>query len=164
MRFWPTFVGLALAASALLGACGDGASLGPGAYRPVSGPAYKGVIVPAVAAGEFGFSPMNGQAPRFWTPTPADVEKLEAGVERFLARTPDPRASGIEPLERYRRQYAGIDHGAGPLVYANFFCESAGVDWTKKPVVVYDGGPCFFKLFYDPRSGRYSELSINGEA
>ena len=37
-------------------------------------------------------------------------------------------------------------------------------DWTSQPVFVADGGDCFFSVSYEPASGSFEDLRINGDA
>ena len=37
-------------------------------------------------------------------------------------------------------------------------------DWTRKPIVVEDGGDCYFRIEYDSQTHTFSHLEINGEA
>jgi hypothetical protein len=47
---------------------------------------------------------------------------------------------------------------------ANFFCDVFGLDIETEPVVVEDGGDCYFRVTFDPERGRFSDLDVNGEA
>jgi hypothetical protein len=48
-------------------------------------------------------------------------------------------------------------------VWGNFFCRPPRADWRHEPVLVDDGGDCFFQLEYDVDAGRFSNLLVNGE-
>jgi hypothetical protein len=41
---------------------------------------------------------------------------------------------------------------------------SSNRDWHLWPVVVEDGGACYFQVEYDVESQRFSRLSVNGYA
>jgi hypothetical protein len=105
----------------------------------------------------------------YWTPTEEQVLALEAGVSDYLdgAIPPEHYGRGIlDRLSYYRRQYFGIGFSEGEhLIYASYFCPDDSFDyWLEGNVAVLDGGECFFQFFYDPKTGRYSELQINGMA
>lgn len=38
------------------------------------------------------------------------------------------------------------------------------LDWLRKPVIVDDGGACYFNFKVDPKTGAVSDLEVNGEA
>ena len=58
----------------------------------------------------------------------------------------------------------GIVRNGRQVIFANFFCDTFGVDWRRQPLMVDDGGDCFFVVEYDPATGAFSHLMINGEA
>jgi hypothetical protein len=109
----------------------------------------------------------------FWTPTLSEVLELEARLPAYL-RSPEAKkaAEGCcpqpVPLSRrapaYKRQYVGVlDHGR-LLIHANFFCEAPAHDWHRTPVVVDDGGDCYFQVDYDVRKRRFESIAVNGGA
>jgi len=51
------------------------------------------------------------------------------------------------------------------LIYASYFCPSDSFDyWLTGNVAVEDAGECFFQVFYDPETGIFSDLRVNGMA
>lgn len=100
----------------------------------------------------------------------ADVLALERQLPEFLRSQPedsDARAADLWlKAPSYLRQYVGFTRNGRRVVYANFFCfrSVSDRDWHVWPVVVDDGGPCFFQVEYDVESGRFSRLSVNGRA
>jgi hypothetical protein len=111
----------------------------------------------------------NDPIVEYWTPTEEQVLALEAGVADFLDGEIPAEHYGRDILDRlsyYRRQYFGIGFSEGEqLIYASYFCPGDYFDyWLEGNVAVEDGGECFFQVFYDPKTGRYSELQINGMA
>lgn len=131
-------------------------------YTDISSEQLRGVIVPADRAAEFGIF----QASAYWTPTDADVAAFEAAFPAWIA---DQSVWGADEVterwpEDYIRQYVGFERDEQRLLYVNAFCELDFVDWHDQPVSVDDGGPCFFSVVYDPQTGLFSELMINGIA
>ena len=94
------------------------------------------------------------------------VDGLEAGLETFLKSNARAREAKLhERIATYKRQYVGLETRAGKrYVYANFLCRVRGERWKTQPVQVDDGGDCYLQLFFEPASGRYVELMINGDA
>lgn len=83
-------------------------------------------------------------------------------VGLFIATPPErtrPRGT-----DQYFAQFVGITRDGQPLIHANFFCDDFGMDWRSDIVIVCDGGSCFFSVEYDPATGAYQNLMINGEA
>jgi hypothetical protein len=114
--------------------------------------------------------------PRFektWLPTQADVQALESRLDRIssslsVGLIPQKR---IENPSRYYRQYVGIVVGDRKLIYLNAFCNKPedvvvrhGEDWRQSPIDVCDGGDCFWSAVYDPLSGEFTDLQVNGIA
>jgi cyclophilin family peptidyl-prolyl cis-trans isomerase len=127
----------------------------------VEGDDYEGVIFDAAnAAGLI-------DAEEYWTPDEDDVEDLEAELEGFLEEAVEDGLIGedaFDDLPDYLRQYAGFVADDDRLIFANFFCDDFDLDWQEEPVLVEDGGDCFFTLVYDPERERFSDLFVNGEA
>ena len=101
-----------------------------------------------------------------WTPSAADIAALEAGLPAFLQTAENPWLQDDPPIwERvpdYMRQYLGIVEDGQQIIYANFFCTINEMDWHSEYVFVMDGGDCFFQVKYNPESGEFFDLSVNG--
>jgi hypothetical protein len=68
-------------------------------------------------------------------------------------------------LKRYNRQYIAMTNINGEkVVWINCVCDTYNDDWRKVPIIVNDGGNCFFKLNINLTKRSYFELSVNGEA
>jgi hypothetical protein len=135
----------------------------PSTWTPVAGAGYQGVIVPAATAPDFARWLTGREAAGGWDPTPDDVARLEAALPAFLASAPNTPGDLMQKLPGYKRQYAGIIDGDGrSLILVNAFCDAGGTDWQSQPVLVLDGGDCFFHISYDPAAGTFSGLTING--
>ncbi len=104
----------------------------------------------------------------YWTPEQSQVRALESALIPFLEASiasDDARAGFWEALPGYRRQFFGITFQRGtPLIYANYFCMDGFERWRTGFVSVEDGGECFFQVLYDPATGVFSRLRINGYA
>lgn len=116
----------------------------------------------------------------FWEVSQEVAVRADAGVLDYL-RSERPELA--EELPGYVAQIFGIhaDPGAGPkVVHFNFFCKRglendgklAGIspdvatlaDWQHHVRIVHDGGPCYFQLDFDPATGTYENLIVNGQA
>jgi hypothetical protein len=125
---------------------------------------YEGVIIAAEQADEFLYSLTGRQAMTTWTPTPADIAGLETAIGPYLQDAAQERSPTLwQKITTYQRQYIGFVDKERRLIYVNFFC-TPFADWQTTPVLVLDGGDCFFQVIYDPASGDFSDLLINGEA
>ena len=124
---------------------------------------FRGVIVPEADAAEFVRSAGWGEAEDYWTPTSADVAMLEAEIEdAWVAEAPP--AARDENLRNHTRQYVGIVEDGERLVVVNAFCDALGTDWRSEPVVVADGGVCYFQATWNVEQAEFTSLTVNGEA
>ena len=128
------------------------------------------VIVPAAEGSNFYFfRPDPGS---YFTPTEAEVAAFEAKLPDFLRAKAKPNRGGAPPLAdrmaKYLRQYVGLVESDGKRrIWGNFFCEYFGHadgGWRKEGFVVKDGGDCYFNVKYEPATGAFSALMINGDA
>jgi hypothetical protein len=115
-------------------------------------------IVPTQRAADF----YNGPAAAYFEPSETDVSAFEADLSNFLRATNDSRSHRIaKKLKSYRRQFVGVLRGSNRLIFGNFFCSEEPVT---SPVIVDDGGECYFEVLYDPTTRAFSALYIHGEA
>ena len=71
----------------------------------------------------------------------------------------------IIDLTRYKRQYMPTINSKGEKeVWVNCFCGQWDKSSRTNPVIVMDGGNCFFNLKINLTTGQYYELMVNGEA
>jgi hypothetical protein len=139
--------------------CGEGDG-----WQMVCGEGYEGVIVPADQVGDFMRGLMGTPVQGSWTPTPEQIATLESTLPTYLKSAPNAAADLHERVGDYQRQYAGYVTEGRALIMVNAFCSSPGADWTSQPVFVADGGDCFFSVSYEPASGSFEDLRINGDA
>jgi hypothetical protein len=102
-------------------------------------------------------------AREFWTPTKAEVLQAEEQIEEHLKSNPNRYRALWRKLPDYKRQYLGIVVAGHKRIFCNFFC------WTDrplsdKPVFVFDGGECFFRIEYDLKDKKCYNFNANGEA
>ncbi len=116
----------------------------------------EGVLFPAGAGYVEGRSPKT--VTEYWTPTAEDALAAESGIAECL-RTEAPALAA--KFSSYRRQYTGFLSGGRKLLFVQFLCETTGPDWRCHPIVVDDGGDCFFHLEYDVSSGACRKLWVN---
>lgn len=122
-------------------------------WRPVTIGQVEGVILTPDDAPQLVDSlglDLDGDA--YWMPTLADVEAAE------LALTAE--AGELD----HHRQYAGYIEGGNRKIHINGFCDASESDWRERPVLVQDGGDCFFTAIYNVDAGELQRFRFNGEA
>jgi hypothetical protein len=135
---------------------------------PVKGQDFAVIFTGENAAGQGLGYEFNDDPEAYWTPSQAEVAALEAGLVDYLQRELSEGMWGYRVWERlpeYGRQYFGLVFEGERLIFANYFCNTSDdMNWQEQYVLVMDGGDCFFRLLYNPQTGEYSNLIVNGEA
>jgi hypothetical protein len=135
----------------------------------------KSAVLPEEMAQELtGQCSRSGPGPfeKTWQPQGTDIRKLESRLGSISSMASIGMVPGrqIKNPDRYYRQYVGIVVGKRKLIYINAFCEPWNPprekvkDWHQQPFVVCDGGSCLWGALYDPASGEFSDLEVNGIA
>ena len=135
-----------------------------GSWEIVEGSGYVGAIVP-VSEVESYIRGLTGELVQgAWYPTPEQVAELELKLIDALDADPNAVPDLSVRVGEYRRHYAGYVWDGKAYLMVNAFCTPGSDDWAAEPVFVMDGGDCFFHAIYDPTTGTFVSLSINGEA
>lgn len=122
-------------------------------WEPVSIGDVEGVIVVPGDAPMFVDSlGLDLENDAYWRPTAADVEMAEIAL-----------ADEAGELE-HTRQYAGFMESGERKVSINGFRNAHAVDWRERPVLVDDGGECFFMAIYNVDTDELERFRFNGEA
>jgi hypothetical protein len=110
-----------------------------------------------------------------WTPSKADIDTLEHLYPSAVGSLGAPRPG------KSCFQYAGFTHEGKRYIYVNAYprdfadagsfvpfntsddsSDTSDVDWSRKAMVICDGGPAFFGMIYDVAGHSFSDLSFNG--
>ena len=136
-------------------------------YTPVNIDGIEGVIVPAEAGFYMPISEEDDNVSGYWTIENIDLLAIENKFENHL------KSNLNNPLwqkfRAYKRQYVGIVVEDKKRIFINFFCDpfefpDSDVSWKNQPLVILDGGDCYFQVQYDLNSKEFMHLYINGEA
>jgi hypothetical protein len=134
-----------------------------GGWQHIGYADFQGVIVAEADAPDFARSAGWDEAEGYWTPSPDDVVALEAELEDAWAAEAPPAARD-QNLTGHTRQYVGGVEDGEWLIRVNAFCDALGIDWQREPVVVADGGACYFQATWDVERAEFRALMVNGEA
>jgi hypothetical protein len=100
-----------------------------------------------------------------WQPKIAQIKALEANLSHVsdLTSNYEPNGETVEHPDRFFRQYVAVVRGGQLLIYINALCDVHNrPEWRNHLVPVFTGGNCFWQAWYDPATGSFSELSVNG--
>ena len=102
--------------------------------------------------------------PPFWTPSVAQVKGIEAQLLDHLANKSElPNAEFVhKEFYQYHRLYFGFTFENRKKVSIQGQCANSG--YQPVPMMVSDGGRCFFSAVYDLESQDFDEVFINGSA
>ena len=102
-----------------------------------------------------------------WQPTGADIRLLESRLSRLKGLRAEGccmKGARVEDPEHFHMQYVGIVVKGRRLIYINAFAEDDPPDsWKTQAYIVCDGG-VDWGVLYDPATGKFSDLAVNGGA
>lgn len=101
-----------------------------------------------------------------WKANGEIVAALESNLKNITSLRSGGGVKGIriEHPEKYYRQYVPVVVAGRKLIYVNAFCRSEVPDWRTHFVTILDGGDCVWSVLYDPATGQFSDLEVNGDA
>lgn len=101
-----------------------------------------------------------------WKATPQQIASLESNLKRIssLRSAGILRGVSIAHPEDCYRQYIPVIVGGRKLIYVNAFCGIQAPGWRTHFVTICDGGESVWGVQYDPATGQFSDLEVNGIA
>ena len=117
------------------------------------------VAVVAVAVGSWVAVPGGS-----WSPAPEQLSEIRSSLEPFVKQQAAEQHRQLPNWSRYSFQYQGQLDDGQRVIFVNAFCISPPEYAQRQFVFVFDGGPCFFQVKYDPNKKRFFQLMFNGEA
>jgi hypothetical protein len=134
-------------------------------FQVVRTASFEGVIIPGEKAKDFIRGISGSVENEVWTPRKNDILKLEKRIGGYLKTAASKASPRLwSRLPSYKRQYVGVVRGGRKMIFASFFCQTGSADWKTTPIMVLDGGDCYFNILYDTTTAEFSNLQINGEA
>ena len=101
-----------------------------------------------------------------WKATQLQIAALESNLRRIssLRSAGSLRGMRITHPEDCYRQYIAVTVGGRKLIYVNAFCGIQVPGWRTHFVTICDGGESVWGALYDPTTGEFSGLEVNGVA
>ena len=131
-------------------------------YQDLQGAGFETVIIPEGQAPQYIQAMFGRQESAYWTPSQDDILKMEEQLKIYLQNVVGQNV--LKDLSSYKRQYIGVVKEESKLLLGNYFCEASGIDWKQQPVIVDDGGNCYFQTELDMDSGQIIYFMVNGES
>ena len=106
----------------------------------------------------------------FWTPTEKEIQLLEEKFKRVL-KLKTFNKQRISNLNKFAFQYLGVTIDGKRFIYVNAFCIGDKNDdskfqmhekWKTDPIVMCDGGDCYWGVLFDLDKLKFKDLAING--
>jgi len=118
-----------------------------------------GVVVLAIAS----WIQVSGGA---WVPTVDELSTIRTELRPFVEQAAVAEHQQLPPWDTYTFQYQGQVEGGRRFVFVNALCSQHEplADLREELVLVFDGGPCYFNVKYDPAQRKFFDLQFNGEA
>jgi hypothetical protein len=85
-------------------------------------------------------------------------------LEPFVKQQAAEQHQKLPNWSSYTFQYQGQMDGENKIVFINAFCIAPPEYAQRQFVMVFDGGPCFFEVKYDPNKKKFFQLTFNGVA
>ncbi|MCC4634899.1 hypothetical protein ACFFJ4_18080 [Xanthomonas dyei] len=97
-----------------------------------------------------------GQITGYWEPSHQQIEQLESRQDALTPTIAEPR--------EFDRQYVGVVIEGQQLIYINAFKlpNDPPVKPAREAIKVCDGGSAFWGALYDPQTGGFSQIAVNG--
>ncbi len=97
-----------------------------------------------------------GQIGGYWEPSHQQIEQLESRQDALTPTIAEPR--------EFDRQYVGVVIQGQQLIYINAFKlpNDPPVKPAREAIKVCDGGSAFWGALYDPQTGAFSQIAVNG--
>ena len=99
-----------------------------------------------------------------WSPSSEDLTEVRSRIEPFVKVQAAANHRELPAWSRYSFQYQGRSEGERKVIFVNAFCITPPPYAREQFVFVFDGGPCFFNLKYDPQKKQFFDLMFNGHA
>jgi hypothetical protein len=161
MKAFSTALALACAVLIPLSGCSRGSASPDNSGMVIQTDQFTGVIFHAEQFGQDA-----AKKGTFWTPKKSDVLEAEEKLTPFLQsalKDPEERESILKHFKSYKRQYVGRVIQGKKEIFINFFCDSYHApEWTSRPVLVLDGGACFFQVHFSMEKKTFFDLQVNG--
>lgn len=101
-----------------------------------------------------------------WKTTEQHIAPLESNLARIssLRNAGTLKGMRIAHPENCYRQYIPVVVAGRKLIYVNAFCSIEVPGWRTHFVTICDGGESVWGVLYDPATGEFSDLEVNGVA
>ncbi len=136
--------------------------------RPLMKPDHYAVL-PGEAAYALTKQCSRVGAPAFedtWQPGEEDIRAMErhfGKLQRMRSKICCLSKARMDDINLYFRQYVGIVVQGRRLIYINAFrADHVGRLTRYDPQITCDGGNNYWGVVYDPKTGRFFDLSFNG--
>lgn len=99
-----------------------------------------------------------------WSPAPEQVSELRISLASYVKQQALTQHLQLPKWQNYTFQFQGQVDAGQKIIFVNAFCITPPEQAKRQFVFVFDGGPCFFQVKYNPNQKLFYQLMFNGEA
>jgi hypothetical protein len=142
-----------------------GAPLSAASRRPVMKLIVTTVLLIATSAGAGSPASWTHVKGGIWDPDETALTNLRADIQAYVTAEAAREDAKLPSWDEYRFQYQGRLERDKRIIFVNAFCHTFDDEQLEKQFLeVFDGGPCYFTLEYDPSRRTFRALRFNGYA
>ena len=97
-----------------------------------------------------------------WEPTREQVHELKQLVKPYVEEQAIAWREELPAWERYTFQYQAQLLDGKEVIFINALCSEPPSQVARELVYTFDGGPCYFRMHWDPAGKTFTGFSFNG--
>lgn len=97
-----------------------------------------------------------------WQPSPEVMREVGDGMRAAAEAESERTQHPIRPWTEYSFQFQGVTEKGRRQVLVAASCRPLPEDASKRWVVAFDGGTCYFAAYYDPAARRFVRVMFHG--
>ena len=99
-----------------------------------------------------------------WQPDATKIDEAKAALRPYVTQQASLAGKTLPKWDSYTFQFQGQEIGGKKVIFVNAFCGRVPSHATTRIVMVFDGGPCYFRAYWDPTDKIYTDVIFNGYA
>ncbi len=97
-----------------------------------------------------------------WQPTHQQLHELKQLLKPYVEEQAIAWREDLPPWKRYTFQFQAQLIDGNKVIFINAMCSEPPSQVTRAFVYTFDGGPCYFRVHWNPTSKTFTGFSFNG--